>query len=77
MLLDIIIARFFLQGGQWQGICCPAGQVSFGRSSENSSFSIPFSTAFGEKWGRALWGLQHSSQAMEKFDIRTVMELRA
>lgn len=57
-------------------VCCLAGQVSFGRSSEDSDFSIPFSIAFGKKWGHTLWGLQHSFQAMEKFDVRIQTELR-
>lgn len=37
-------------------------------------FSIPFSIVFWGKWGHALWGLQHSFQAMEKFDSRIEFE---
>lgn len=38
---------------------------------------FPFLKLFGEKWGEALWGLQHSFQAMEKLDVKIQMELRA
>lgn len=55
MLLDII-AWLSLQGGQWEGVCCLADQVSFGRSSESSYFSIPFSKAFRGKVGSSSLG---------------------
>lgn len=78
MLLDIIIVWCCFQVGQWQGVCSLAGQVSFGRSSENSQLLLHSLLYFlGKMWGHALWGLQHSSQAMGKFERLIKMKLRA